>query len=238
MSYRVKQEKFEGPLDVLLELIQAEKLSVNEISLAKVTDEFITYLKSLQAEQRADQEMLAEFLVIASQLLLIKSRSLLPEFQVSPEEEESILELETRLADYKRLKELSQSLAVLAHGGQKSFSREAWAGETVVFLPPKKVGTKTLASAFADLLRSIPKVEKLIQEKIKRVISLEEKIKELQSILAKKVERVFSEIIAGAKEKVDVIVSFLALLELTKQKLVSVEQHKLFGDITVRKTEV
>ena len=238
MSYRVQQEKFEGPLDVLLELIQAEKLSINEISLAKVTDEFITYLKSLQAEQRADQEMLAEFLVIASQLLLIKSRSLLPEFQVSPEEEESILELETRLAEYKRLKELSQSLASLARGGQKSFSREAWAGETVVFLPPKKVTASTLSSAFADLLRSIPKVEKLIQEKIKRVISLEEKIKELQSILAKKVERVFSEIIAGAKEKVDVIVSFLALLELTKQKLVSVEQNKLFGDITVRKTDV
>lgn len=237
MTYLVVQEKFEGPLDVLLNLVEGEKLSINEISLATVTDGFITYLKDLQSKGDVDQEMLAEFLVIASQLLLIKSRSLLPEFQISPEEEESILELETRLAEYKRLKELSLKLGTLSRGGQKSFSREAWAGETVVFLPPRKVTGKTLSRAFEGLLQTIPKVEKIIQEKIKRVISLEEKIKELQSILAKKFERVFSEMVAGAKEKIEVIVSFLALLELTKQKLVSVEQSKLFGDITVRKTK-
>lgn len=236
--YSVKQEKFEGPLDVLLNLVEGEKLSINEISLATVTDGFITYLKDLQSKGDVDQEMLAEFLVVASQLLLIKSRSLLPEFQISSEEEESILELETRLAEYKRLKELARKIGTLSLGGQKSFSREAWAGETVVFLPPKRVTAKVLSSAFAGLLRSIPKVEKLIQEKIKKVVSLEEKIKELQSILAKKFERIFSEMISGAKEKVDVIVSFLALLELTKQKFVSVEQSKLFGDITVRKTKI
>ena len=236
MTYQIKQGAFEGPLDVLLGLIQAEKLSINEISLSKVTDGFVQYLKAIQAEGRADHEALAEFLVVASQLLLIKSRSLLPEFQVSPEEEESILELETRLADYKRMKELSIELGALARGGVKSFSREAWAGESVVYFPPKKIMPASLASAFTAFLKAIPKVEKLIQEKIRRVISLEEKIKELQGLLAKKVEQMFSEIVSGAREKVDVIVSFLAILELTKQKLVSVDQKKLFGDITIRKT--
>lgn len=235
MKYQVKQEKFEGPLDLLLELIQGEKLSINEISLAKVTDGFIVHLKAMQAEGRADQEVLAEFLVVAAQLLLIKSRSLLPQFQVSPEEEESIAELEQRLAEYQRLKTLAQELGRMAKGGPKSFSREAYAGTTPVFYPPKRFTIALFASAFASVIAALPKIEKLAEEKIKKIISLEEKIRELQAFLQEKVERAFSELVAGAKEKVEVIVSFLALLELAKQKLISVEQKGLFGDITIRR---
>ncbi len=237
MPYTVKQEKFEGPLDLLLELIQEQKLSINEISLGRVTDEFIQYLKQLGADGTADQEVLAEFLVVAATLLLIKSRSLLPQFQASPEEEESIAELEGRLAEYQRLKTLSQELGQLAKGGPKAFSREAFAGTAPVFYPPQRFGVAILVQAFEGILQALPKIEKLVEEKLKRVISLEEKIRELQSFLQERVERVFSELVSGAKEKVEVIVSFLALLELTKQKLVSVEQKQLFGDITMRKAK-
>ncbi|MDP3727458.1 MAG: segregation/condensation protein A [bacterium] len=235
MSYTVKQEKFEGPLDLLLELIQSEKLSINEISLARVTDGFIAHLKELQSKGEADQELLAEFLVVAAHLLLIKSRSLLPQFQVSPEEEESIAELEQRLAEYQRFKALALELGRMAKGGPKSFSREAYAGTAPVFYPPKRFTIAMFASAFASVIAALPKIEKLAEEKIKKIISLEEKIRELQSFLQEKVERAFSELISGAKEKVEVIVSFLALLELAKQKLVSVEQKGLFGDITIRR---
>jgi len=237
MTYQVRQEKFEGPLDLLLEIIQKEKLSINEISLAKVTDEFIGFFNKLGKETKADREMLAEFLVIASQLLLIKSRSLLAQHQTSPEEEESIAELEQRLAEYQRLKEAAKELGDLTRGGQKSFSREAYAGEKIIFRPPEKFKMAMLASAFLAVIQTIPKAGKLVEEKIKKIISLEEKIKELQSLLQKKVERAFSEIIAGAKEKVEVIVSFLALLELAKQKLVSVEQSGLFSEIRIKKTD-
>src|SRR3989344_3413513 len=137
--YQIKQEKFEGPLDLLLELIQAEKLSISEISLAKVTDEFITHVKGLETEGRQDPELLAEFLVIASQLLLIKSRSLLPEFQTSPEEEASIRELEDRLTEYQKIKELAHELGALAAGGPKSFSREEDSGHTAGVAPPEKL---------------------------------------------------------------------------------------------------
>ncbi|MBI4132590.1 MAG: segregation/condensation protein A [Candidatus Sungbacteria bacterium] len=235
MAYTVRQEKFEGPLDLLLELIQQEKLSINEISLAKVTDEFVAYLRKLEREDGADEEALAEFLVVASQLLLIKSRSLLPQFQARPEEEESIVELEERLREYQRLKGLAQELGRMSQGGQKSFSREAYLGRPRVFSPPKGITASMLASAFRRVLETIPRVEKLVEEKIKRVISLEEKIRELQAFLQEKVERAFSEVVFGAKERVEVIVSFLALLELAKQKLVSVEQRGLFGDITIRR---
>lgn len=242
MGYTTKQEKFEGPLDLLLELINKQELSINEISLARVTDEFIGYLKELQKEgqtllggERADQEILAEFLVVASQLLLIKSRSLLPQFAASPEEEKSIAELESRLAEYQRVKEIAAELGKLARGGPKSFSREAYSGEAVVFRPPKKFGVSMLAKAFAAVIEAVPKVAKLAEEKIKKIISLEEKIKELQSFLKAKVERVFSELVSGTKEKMEIIVSFLALLELAKQKLVAVDQKKLFDDIKIRK---
>lgn len=234
--YRVKQEKFEGPLDLLLELIQGEKLSINEISLAKVTDEFIAYLKTLGGEGSADQEVLAEFLVVAATLLLIKSRSLLPQFQVNPEEEESIHELEQRLAEYQRLKELAAELGRMAAGGPKSFSREAYAGRGPVFYPPKNFSVAMLEEAFRAVIAALPKIGKLAEEKIKKIISLEEKIKELQKLLQRRVERAFSELVAGAKEKVEIIVSFLAILELAKQKLIALEQKEAFGDIRIRKS--
>lgn len=237
MTYTIRQEKFEGPLDLLLELIQKEKLSINEISLSKVTDEFVSYLKGIQNAGRADREMLAEFLVIASQLLLIKSRSLLPQFQVSPEEEESIAELENRLAEYQRLKELAKELGAMAKGGPKAFGREAFTGAEVIFYPPKKFSVELLSRSFLAIIEAVPKAVKLAEEKIKKIISLEEKIKELQRFLKEKVERAFSEIVSGAKEKVEVIVSFLALLELVKQKLVAIDQKGLFGEIKIRKMD-
>lgn len=242
--YHIKQEKFEGPLDLLLELIQSEKLSINEISLARVTDEFIAHLKQLQTAGQAlggepgaiaDQEVLAEFLVVASQLLLIKSRSLLPQFQASAEEEESIAELETRLEEYKRFRELAARLGEMAAGGQKSFSREAYAGSLPVFYPPKRFGLAMLAQAFRAVIAALPKIEKLAEEKLKKIISLEEKITELQAFLQEKVERAFSELIAGAREKVEIIVSFLALLELAKQRFVELHQNQPFADIVIRK---
>ena len=237
MPYVVKQDTFKGPLDLLLQLIQEEKLSINDISLAKVTDEFIAYLKELQAKGEADQEILAEFLVIAAQLLLIKSRSLLPQFQASPEEEASTQELEDRLREYQKIKELAAGLGALARGGPKSFSRQAYAGAIITFRPPKRLRVSMLAEAFRALAEAIPKAEKLAEETIQRVISLEEKIQELQSLLQKKIERAFSELVAGVKEKVEIIVSFLALLELARQKLVAFDQKGLFGEIRIRRVE-
>lgn len=234
-AYTVRQEKFEGPLELLLELIQARELSINEISLARVTDEFIAHFRGLEERGEAGPEVLSEFLVVAATLLLIKSRSLLPGFALAPEEEASIQELESRLAEYQRVKELAAELARLAAGGPKSFSREAYAGERPAFRPPTNVSPKLLASAFRALLSAIPKARELAQESIRKVVSLEEKIRELEALLRERVERAFSELVAGAKEKVEVIVSFLAILELARQRLVNLHQTKPFAEIIIRR---
>lgn len=231
-NYVFKQEKFEGPLELLLELIEKEKLSISEISLAKVTDEYISYVKSLD---KIDPEQLAEFLVVAAQLMLIKSRSLLPGLQLSEEEMQSVEELEKRLEEYKRLRELSKEIKKLEAKKQYILTREAYWGMEPVFYPPQKLTTNMIRAAFTAFLAALPKIEKLAEEKIKKIISLEEKIAHIRSFLSEQVERAFSEITKGAKEKVEVIVSFLAILELARQHFVELHQKKAFEDILIKK---
>ncbi|MDD4989460.1 MAG: segregation/condensation protein A, partial [Candidatus Pacebacteria bacterium] len=107
-GYKIKTEVFEGPLDLLLSLIEKRKLLINEISLAQITDDYIAYIKNTGNQTMGES---ANFILIASTLLLIKSRSLLPNLSLSEEEEQSIDELEHRLKIYKEIKELSVHIA-------------------------------------------------------------------------------------------------------------------------------
>lgn len=231
--YIIKQATFEGPLDLLLELIEKEKLSITEISLAKVTDDFLVHIKSLGA---INPDQLAEFLVVAAQLMLIKSRSLLPSLQLTQEEEGSIEELQRRLKEYKRIKELAKELKKLEAKRERVITREAFFGIEPVFYPPPKLTLLMVQDSFLAFLAALPKLEKLAEEKIRRIVSLEEKIKHIRLFLENSLERAFSDIVKGAKEKVEVIVSFLAILELAKQKFVDLRQNKLFEDITITRT--
>jgi len=232
MTFRVKQEKFEGPLELLLDLIEKEKMSVSEISLAQVTDEYLKYIKSLEA---VDMEKLAEFLVVAAQLILIKSRSLLPHLRLSEEEEQSIEELEKRLEEYKRLREFAKELRGLEVEKRRIITHEAYFGMEAFFYPPPKLAAKGIKDAFASFLAALPKIEKLVEEKIRRVVSLEEKIAKIKDFLQYSIEKTFSEIVGNARDKIEVIVSFLALLELAKQKIVDLRQEKPFEEIVIKK---
>jgi segregation and condensation protein A len=230
--YTVKQEKFEGPLELLLELIEKEKLNINDISLAKVADEFVAHIKTLE---QIDREQLAEFLVVASQLILIKSRALLPRTALSEEEKYSMEELERRLEEYRRMRECAKTVKDMLGAGRLIWTRELYSGMPAVFYPPKSVSGEILSRMLRGVIDAIPKIEKLAEEKIRKIISLEEKIKNLQLLLREKVERAFSELVGKGKDKIEIIVSFLAILELTKQKLISVSQESRFGEIMVKK---
>ncbi|MBI3627342.1 MAG: segregation/condensation protein A [Candidatus Sungbacteria bacterium] len=230
-THYVKQAGFEGPLELLLDLIVKEQLPINEISLARVTEEYVARVKDMES---IDQEALAEFLVIAAQLMLIKSRSLLPQLELSKEEAESIGDLERRLKAYAELKERAKDLKTLERNERHIFSREAFLGIPVIFYPPARLTADVLSGLFEGVIRSIPKMQELAEEKIKKVISLEEKIRQIHHLLTSKLERAFSEIVAGSREKIDVIVSFLAILELAKQKVISLHQAEGFEDIIIR----
>ncbi len=232
MAYVVKQDKFEGPLELLLDLIDKEKLSISEISLAKVTDGYIKHLKTLG---KIDPEELAEFLVIAAELLLIKSKTLLPNLKLSEEEEVSIDELEMRLKKLQQIRELMKELREVESKKRYILTREAYFGMEPVFYPPPKLNSSVLAQIFRSFLASLPKIERLAEEKIKKIISLEEKIMHIRSFLQDTIERAFSDLVLGTKEKVEVIVSFLAILELAKQRFVELKQDKIFADIRIKR---
>ncbi len=231
--YNIKLDQFEGPLDLLLTLIEEQKLDVTCLSLAKVADQ---YLQHISSQKNITLGSLADFLTIASKLILIKSKALLPVLELSNEEEAEIKDLEQQLAEYKKFKDISHRIGKMFSSPRRSFSRESFLGTRIFFCPPPNVNLFDLKKAFQKILSEIPAFEKLEEEMVREVITLEEKIAHLQNMLREKIETNFSEIVGSAKDKIDVIVSFLAMLELVKQRIISVEQGNLFSEIKLRKT--
>ncbi len=231
MPFVVKQEKFEGPLELLLELIDKQKLSISEISLAEVADKYVRHIKELGA---IEPEPLAEFLVVAAQLMLIKSRSLLPRLELGPEEEASAGELEERLRAYHAIREQAALLRRAASSGGRVVSREAWLGREVTFAPPERFELVAMAETYQRMLNSLPVLRRLAEKTLERVVSLQEKIEHIRQTLHGSLAKTFSELTGDAREKVDVIVSFLALLELARIRMIDVDQGKAFEEITIR----
>ena len=228
MAYSVKTDKFEGPLDLLLELIEKEELNITEFSLAHVADQYLEHIKA-NADIRI--ENLAEFLSVAAKLILIKSRALLPILQFTEEEEAEIKDLARQLEEYKKFKEASLKLGKMAESGKIIYSRQGFAGVQSFFYPPEDMNVYDFRKYFQLVLNEIPIIEKLEEEIVREVVTLEEKINDLQNFLRQKVETSFSEIASQATDKIDVIISFLAMLEMVKQRIVEVDQKELFQEI-------
>lgn len=231
MTYHIKLEQFEGPLDLLLQLTEQEKLDITRVSLAKIADQYLEYIAQAKDINLAH---LADFLTVASRLILIKSKALLPMLEFSEEEEEEIKDLEHQLAEYKKFKDASVKLASVFDDSRMSFSREGFLGMGAVFYPPENITAEDLKKAFAKVLGEIPVIEKLEEEMVKEILTLEDKIVHLQDTLRERVQTSFSELVANAKDKVEIVVSFLAMLELVKQRIIHVEQEDLFSEISLK----
>ncbi|HAS00123.1 MAG: Segregation and condensation protein A [Candidatus Moranbacteria bacterium GW2011_GWC2_37_73] len=235
MSYHFKLEQFEGPLDLLLQLTEQEKLDITRVSLAKIADQYLAYIAEAKDITLAH---LADFLSVAARLILIKSKALLPMLEFTEEEEEEIKDLEYQLAEYKKFKDASAKLALVFDSPKSSFSREGFLGIGMVFYPPENIVASDLQKAFNKVLGEIPIVEKLEEEMVKEVLTLEDRIIHLQDTLRERVQTSFAELVANAKDKVEVVVSFLAMLELVKQRIIHVEQGELFSEIKMRHKDV
>lgn len=229
--YQVKLEKFEGPMELLLELIEKEKLSITELSLAHVTDQYLDFIKNNESINLGN---LADFLTVASRLILIKSRALLPMLKFTDDEEAEIKDLTKQLEEYKKFKEASAKIGKMAEMKKICYSRESYAGVKALFYPPENFNVFDFKKYFLSVLAEIPIIEKLQEEYVSEVVTLEQRINELQDSLRQRVETSFSEITSGAADKVDVIVSFLAMLEMIKQRIVEAEQMELFQDIKLK----
>ncbi|MEK7447664.1 MAG: segregation/condensation protein A [Patescibacteria group bacterium] len=224
----VKDKTFEGPLDLLLNLIEKEKLDICQISLARITNDYLSEIQKIDTSN----ENLADFLIVASKLLYLKSRAILP--VLSTEEEEEIEDLETQLKEYKKFKELSSQFSEILDKNQRSFEPGIRNSDINLFLPPLGVDLNYLMNVLQEALSRIPKLEKAEEKRVESKVTLEETLDRLQGLIKKSKKFSFKSVVKNAKTKGEIIITFLALLEMIKRKMVSVEQNKNFADITVQ----
>lgn len=229
-DFKVKVGEIEGPLELILELIEKRKLHISDLSLSQVADEFIEHIKSFEEFPMSDS---ADFILVASTLLLIKSKSLLPNLALTEEEQGSIEDLEDRLAGYKKYKELADGLNKM-FGNFLYFAREN-KKKNVIFSPTSDISLLGLKNALQEVLKNVPaKIEELPKVMVEKIISLEEMIGNLSERIKTSLRTSFSDFAeVGKKEKINIIVSFLAMLELVKQGVIRVNQSSHFDDIQI-----
>jgi len=238
--FTIKQESFEGPLDLLLSLIEKRKLHISEVSLAKVVDDYIQYIKNSESLSIAES---SNFILIASTLTLIKSKALLPRLDLTEEEQSDISDLEKRLKEYKKYKELSVHIQKM-FGKNPMYVSKRQIQIDPIFSPEVGMDVSSIREAIGRVLATLPKAERLTQTIVQKVISLEEMIDRLTERVTKSLKMSFSEFSGkngkplSKEEKVNVVISFLAMLELVKQEIVSVVQDQDFGDIQIETQQV
>ena len=233
MTYKVKLEVFEGPLDLLLYLIKKEELNIYDIPIAKVTDQYLEYLELMKL---LDLDIAGEFLVMAATLMHIKSRMLLPPDQLNEEEveEDPRAELVRRLLEYKKFKEAASQLASMESQQKHLFPRVGNIQPEEVVIPKDmlfEANLFDLITAFTKVLKDIPK--DVFHEVIKDEFTVAQKMHDILHMMVEKTSIFFMDIFRAAKNKREMITIFLALLELIRLKTVSVKQSVVFGDIEI-----
>ncbi|MDD5152717.1 MAG: segregation/condensation protein A [Candidatus Pacebacteria bacterium] len=228
LQYQVKTESFEGPLELLLDLIEKRKLFINEISLASIADDYIAHLKTFE---KMPVDFVSNFLIVAATLVLIKSKSLLPTLSLTEEETRDTEELERRLKEYQRIRELSLHVKRL-FGALVLFPKGQSKNRVVIFTPNEHMQPLSMFSAMRDVIARFPKKNNLPKVAVKKVISLEEVMSRLSERITTTLKMSFRDFAGvGKEEKVNIIVSFLAMLELVKRGLIAVTQETHGADI-------
>ena len=236
-TYQLKIAGFEGPFGLLLGLIEKRKLFINDVSLAVVTEDYLNYMNKLGGLNPAE---IASFVLVASTLILIKSKSLLPNLSLTSEEEGDIHNLEERL----RLFELYTKLGGYIKenfGKNIIFAPLERKNELLIFLPDDKITSKNMMEFARGALGSMPKKIFLPEVEVRKVVSIEEMIDNLTERIKSSIKMSFKDFAGKAvtrEEKVFVIVGFLAMLELVRNGILHVIQENDFSDIIIEKVEI
>ncbi len=236
-QYAVKLENFEGPLDLLCHLIDKNKMDIYDIKISEIADQYIAYIQELE---RMNLEITSEFLIMASTLLYLKSKGLLPK-QVEPEEELTEEQLIERIIEYKKYKEITNKLKE----NYNQFSNRFFRLAEQIELPKQKLEKKYTKEIIPELYGNVIERNKnrLNQnaENIKKIAitdtyTVASKVKEMFRVLVKKPKFIFNKLYTLSKcNKQEVVTAFTGLLELTRRDKVNVEQEELFGDIVVER---
>lgn len=230
--YSVKLETFEGPLDLLLHLIRKNELNIYDIPIADITRQYLDYLRLMK---ELNLEVAGEFLVMASTLLQIKSRMLLPlpaDEEGNEEEEDPRAELVRRLLEYQRYREASLLLKERDLLGREIFARKFDSPDLAPLVPedgPLEVELFQLIDAFRKLLAKLP--EAVIHQVAGESISITDRINEILSVITDRKLVLFEELFDERTTREFLVVTFLAILELCKLRIVNVVQKERYGSI-------
>lgn len=235
-SYQVQLEIFQGPLDLLLRLIQREELDITLVSLAVVTDQYLAHLAEMQAQPgvRRTAAQLADFLEVAGRLLLIKSRVLLPrpeDAESDEEEPEAEDDLVLRLREYKRYKETAARLRAIEETGLRTYPRAAPPPRIEKRLAPGEASVADLVAAFRQVLEAHPDAPPVDGVVAPLTVHIGDCIERILDRVARYRRARFSSLMRTARSRLEVIVTFLAMLELIKQQRLRATQEQLFGEI-------
>lgn len=236
-KYAIKINNFEGPLDLLCHLIDKNKMNIYDIQISKITDQYIEYLKE---QEKLNLEIASEFLVMASTLLYLKSKNLLPK-QEEEEEELTEEELIRRIIEYKKFKEISK----VFKENYEIYANRVFKGQEEIALPKRKLekdfDNAIIPNIYQKLVeRNSVKINQNAKniEKIALVenYTVASKVKEMFKVLIKQKRFVFNKLFSiSTHNKQEVVTAFSGLLELSRRNKVETKQEELFGDITVKK---
>ena len=238
MSYKIKLELFEGPLDLLLYLVKKSHLNIYDIPIAQVTEQYINYLELMRL---LDLNIAGEFLVMAATLLQIKSKMLLPaqENQEQEEEEDPRAELVKMLVEYERFKEIAEELKEREASQNQLFKRPRIELPAAGAIDEKEVYFEAslfdLITAFSKALKDVPR--ELFYEVVKDEFTIEDKIHQILHILLEEPIVTLSALFNKAKNKLEIVTTFLAILELIRLKEILVMQRADFGEIEMTRNK-
>ena len=236
-KYEIRLDNFEGPLDLLCHLVDKNKMDINEVNISKITDQYIEYINAMK---ELNLDITSEFLVMASTLVYLKSKSLLPK-QVEDEAELTEEELIHRIIEYKKYKEISKKLKESFEMYSKRFSRLP----DKIILPNRKLEEKFSIELIEEAYKILVERNKnkinvnannLEKIAITETVTITSKVKDIIKELVKKPKFIFSKLCKAKKyTKLETVTAFSGILELSRRKKIRAEQEKIFGDITVEK---
>ena len=235
MACKIKLNIFEGPLDLLLYLVKKEHLNIYDIPIAQVTEQYLAYLELMKL---LDLNIAGEFLVMAATLMQIKSRMLLPREEATQEEDEQFdprQELVQRLLEYQRFKEIASELRQREQKQREQFRRRAGDISSGSKDQPDELYFEAsifdLINAFTQALKDVPR--ELFYEVIKDEFTVEQKIHDILHLLLNQDVLNLMQLFNQAKNKLEIIAIFLAVLELIRLKEIIVRQRGLFGEVEI-----
>ncbi len=235
MQYKVKLNVFEGPLDLLLFLIKREKIDIHDIPIARVTEQYLKYMELMKL---LDLDIAGEFLVMAATLMHIKSKTLLPPEENDDGEEEQEDprdELVKRLLEYKKYKEAASNLGQMRANHEDVYLRKGSSPEGIIISDDGveyfEASLFSLITVFKKILKEVPK--KVFHQVVKNKFSVSDKIHQICHLLTKRSKIYFSSLFEKNEDKDEIIVTFLALLELIKAREILIVQKSFSGEIEI-----